>query len=293
MSGSLAARALQKPQRHYIGVSGIENGDQAIALLRSFMDQEYRGHDLLLGLIVSYKSVSNIKGRPLTLDLGEINQIAMDIERELDGMRDHPPLFLTLHYFTKKPEEVQQELLQKVNDIVSLPLWMQLNKIVMRIYTEHIFRARYGFGVQVNQKWPEQSSLNLERLKSEFPKTQTILQISDTFDLRRIKRYEGLDYALVDRSRGEGVLMDVEESVRVGKEIASIAPNLSVGYAGGINDENASEVLKSLIRNNGSPSLNVDMEGGVRTNDFFDVSKATKAVSAIIGVLRQKEADTI
>ncbi len=56
-----------------------------------------------------------------------------------------------------------------------------------------------------------------------------------------------------------------------------------VGFAGGINPENAVEI-NEIVRQNSSVGYWLDMESGVRTDDWFDVQKIWKVLVALYEV---------
>ena len=80
---------------------------------------------------------------------------------------------------------------------------------------------------------------------------------------------------LLDASGGEGI--DTSIVAFKGKKI---------GYAGGINADNVAEKLTFLMENEMVESFWIDMESGVRTNDWFDIDKVVKVLETCNDVLR-------
>ena len=72
---------------------------------------------------------------------------------------------------------------------------------------------------------------------------------------------------LLDASGGEGI--DTSLVAFVGKKI---------GYAGGINPDNVAEKLTFLMENELVGDFWIDMESGVRTDDWFDIDKVRRVL---------------
>ena len=72
---------------------------------------------------------------------------------------------------------------------------------------------------------------------------------------------------LLDASGGEGI--DTSLVAFVGKKI---------GYAGGINADNVAEKLTFLMENEQVGDFWIDMESGVRTDDWFDINKVRQVL---------------
>ena len=73
---------------------------------------------------------------------------------------------------------------------------------------------------------------------------------------------------LLDASGGQGIDTDIE--VMTG--------NFKVGYAGGINPDNVYDKLRYLLTNDKVGDFWIDMESGVRTDDWFDTNKVRKVL---------------
>lgn len=72
---------------------------------------------------------------------------------------------------------------------------------------------------------------------------------------------------LLDASGGEGV--DTSLVAFAGRK---------VGYAGGINADNVGDKLTFLMENEQVGDFWIDMESGVRTDDWFDLDKVRKVL---------------
>ena len=82
---------------------------------------------------------------------------------------------------------------------------------------------------------------------------------------------------LLDSSGGRGIdtPLKVYESRR------------KVGYAGGINPDNVGDKLSFLLENVKTGEFWIDMESGVRTDDWFDVDKVVKVMEICENVIKE------
>ena len=80
---------------------------------------------------------------------------------------------------------------------------------------------------------------------------------------KKWKDYLGSLSILLDASGGRGINTPL-----------SVLPlSCKVGYAGGFNPDNVSEKLSYLLANHTTGGFWIDMESGVRTDDWFDLDK--------------------
>lgn len=88
-------------------------------------------------------------------------------------------------------------------------------------------------------------------------------------------KWSGNVSVLLDASGGQGVDTPIE-----------VLPNrfdngvscFNVGYAGGINPDNVADKLTFLMENSLVGDFWIDMESGVRTNDWFDLDKVRRVL---------------
>lgn len=83
-------------------------------------------------------------------------------------------------------------------------------------------------------------------------------------------RYNRTFSVLLDASGGQGIDTPIE-----------VAPPFSapqVGYAGGINPDNVADKLAFLMENVQTGDFWIDMESGVRTDDWFDIDKVRRVL---------------
>ncbi len=82
---------------------------------------------------------------------------------------------------------------------------------------------------------------------------------------------------LVDPSGGRGI----DEGLDI------IATNYKTGYAGGINTDNVEDKLKHLMEMETVGDFWIDMESGVRTDDWFDVNKVIDIIEKCNDILKK------
>lgn len=81
---------------------------------------------------------------------------------------------------------------------------------------------------------------------------------------------------LLDASGGQGIDTPLKVLKTLGK----------VGYAGGINPDNVADKLSFLLQNVRMGTFWIDMESGVRTDDWFDTSKVRRVLAICKEVIR-------
>jgi hypothetical protein len=250
----------------YIGVTGIEEPSQLEGMLETFSKKYIAPHLLMVGGIVSYKTLIGVKDKPIVLTKNQ----TMKIFRKLENMSSEDVLF-ALHYFTKPLNEVRPELQQKAKKVVEKPLHQQIGSLVEDIY-ERYEREQPPFqiGVQINVSWSKPRDVN--QIKLDYPKLKTILQVSD-FDSvdERIGKYN-VDYALIDTSRGEGKEIDMDKAVGVHDAISKNSKAM-IGFAGGFSPQNVNDRIWSLRYDLGTRNFCVDAQGKLRTEDRLDMHK--------------------
>lgn len=84
----------------------------------------------------------------------------------------------------------------------------------------------------------------------------------------RIQNHYGMSI-LFDASGGNGIDTGFEPFAM---------ENIRIGYAGGITPENVTDKLTFLLNNENVYDFWIDMESGVRTDDWFDLNKVAKVL---------------
>ena len=82
---------------------------------------------------------------------------------------------------------------------------------------------------------------------------------------------------LLDASGGQGIDSPIEVLKLPHK----------IGYAGGINTDNVADKLSYLMESDDVDDFWIDMESGVRTDDWFDLDKVVKVLEICSDVLKQ------
>lgn len=81
------------------------------------------------------------------------------------------------------------------------------------------------------------------------------------------------------------MLLDASGGTGKDTEIRLFSSKQKVGYAGGINPENVADKLRFLLGNVSMGEFWIDMESGVRTEDWFDLDKVEKILKSCQVVL--------
>ena len=105
-----------------------------------------------------------------------------------------------------------------------------------------------------------------------FPNYEIIIQQKSIYDMElylETKRIHPFPFSvLLDASGGKGIDTPI---MVVGN------PHHKVGYAGGFNPDNVGDKLSYLLEND-TYDFWIDMETGVRTDDWFDLNKVVKVL---------------
>ena len=126
----------------------------------------------------------------------------------------------------------------------------------------------------------------IRELKAEFPSVEPerIARFAERFGTRGILQCRGLEHFpddahvdwLFDRSGGKGRL---PEQWPVPEPSAAF-----VGYSGGLGPETVADALATITRQHPETvQFWIDMEGAIRTDDLFDVSKCLRVCEIVYG----------
>lgn len=238
----------------YIGVTGIENPSQLERMLITYSQKRDTTHLLMIGGIVSYKTLIDIKDKHIVLMKNEIRNIF----EELKNQPNEDVLF-ALHYFTKPLNEIRPELKEKARRVVKKTLYQQIGELFEDIYEDYEkTQPSFQIGVQINVSWPDPKDVN--QIKTNYPRLKTILQVSDFSSVEEKIGEYNIDYALIDTSRGEGIDFDLNESIKVYKTINKINP-VMIGFAGGFSPENVKERVCSIRKELNTRDFCIDAQG--------------------------------
>lgn len=158
-------------------------------------------------------------------------------------------------------------------------LWKRINRHTLSMLEMQLFQR-----VQINVA---NRLGNPERLVSmPTPKTEIIIQQrsgNTEFFERSLWRGEDgcprLVSMLIDDSGGQGIDSPIS--------IYSSVYNHKIGYAGGINPDNVADKLTYLFENVHDGEFWIDMESGVRTDDWFDLGKVRQVLEICQPIIRE------
>jgi len=223
-------------------------------------------HDIMPGLIVSYKTLIGVKDKRIVLMEDEVRSIFEELKK-----KDSKNVFPTLHFYTKDPSKVRPELGKEAIRITEKPLHEQVSMLIGDIYKDYKkTKPLFHLGLQINVSWPNPREVN--QIKTDFPDLKIILQVSDFESLdERIRKHNAHCY-LVDPSRGEGIDY-TEKAVEVFDIISEIKSDSTIGIAGGISPENVRERVSSLRKKLGTRDFCIDAQSGLRTGGHLDMDK--------------------
>ncbi len=91
--------------------------------------------------------------------------------------------------------------------------------------------------------------------------------------------YENSQWIGSDEDGGVSMLLDASGGLGLDTPIVLYPSNGKIGYAGGINPDNVAAKLEYLLRNVRTGDFWIDMESGVRTDDWFDIDKVRRVLA--------------
>ena len=176
------------------------------------------------------------------------------------------------------PELVKNFLDQGLN--LSAHLCGHLAREAFKGYLEPVISIYKAFEhpdfkrVQLNVSPYESIYLQADTLKLKVDKEFIIQQHSPTllhsqgFNSFEQKNPDTRVTMLIDPSGGRGV----DDGLDI------IATDYKTGYAGGINEDNVEDKLRTLMSLDTVNEFWIDMESGVRTDDWFDINKVVRVL---------------
>ena len=133
--------------------------------------------------------------------------------------------------------------------------------------------------------------LNVATNKNNPEKFEYKGDIGDYFE-EVILQQKGVDdcdlFMNCDMNKHVSVLLDASGGNGINTDIELLNLPAKVGYAGGINADNVAEKLTYLVKNCRTPHW-IDMESGVRTNDWFDLDKVKKILKICDDIIKKYE----
>ncbi|MDE1865789.1 MAG: hypothetical protein KGH94_04105 [Candidatus Micrarchaeota archaeon] len=231
--------------RPYVGVCGVASVDEArgvIAIIRNSGFSLGTEHIPMMGFQVSWRSLDFgfSEGNKRVPRFQELPLILGEVKGEV---------FSTLHYYTKRPEQLVGE--------------------VKRLL-EHggIYSNGLVDGVQLNRVFPHR--VEIEELKDKYPRLKIVLQVYPESDsVQQLAKtlandYKQLDYLILDYSQGRGVELDTMKIAETYQRFRDSGVTSGITFAGGFTGDNVRAKVAQLKRAVGSDDFSIDAEGGLR-----------------------------
>ncbi len=257
----------------YVGITGPVTKEEVSLILNAFSDAGYTMHSPhipMIGYLVSQKTM-----------LGQ------------DGNRRYP-----------KFEYLKSLLDHAHNRALTMIHYNTQDRITLVSQVEELFGGLYEGGLcralQLNIVWPAQE--HVKEIKDLFPEMEIVFQasaksmkgLSQKEFVDAVRGYEdSISYVLIDPSGGRGQEFDMGNSLALYQEIATRLPYLTVGFAGGLNWNNTSDKVRSLIEKIGTEDFCIDAEGGLRDkvtdaygDDILNIEKVKGYLRSASSVLR-------
>lgn len=133
--------------------------------------------------------------------------------------------------------------------------------------------------------------LNISRSEKNPEKFEYRGDMSDYFDEVILQQNEVNNCDLFMKSMGNrhvSILLDASGGNGINTDIELLDVRSKVGYAGGINASNVAEKLTYLEENCKTPYW-IDMEVGVRTDDWFDTEKVRQVLEICDPIINKKK----
>ncbi len=242
----------------YIGVTGIMNRNDAVALLQSFASTQRL---FMQGVLASLKSIKGIPNKwPGRYPKPE--NIASIFSESASTLN-------LIHYATDERET----LLEQISHITKF------------------FGGPHFEGFQLNVRWPDIGVL--KQYKLAFPDKKIVLQCgggalkeggNDPIRLAKmIAAYNDVaDYALIDPSGGLGKALDIDFALACLNELRSMNLEIGAGIAGGLGPDTV-ERIKPIV--DAHHNISIDAEGQLRDeNDDLSVTRTKAYLSKAIAL---------
>ena len=299
--------------RPYVGVSGVYSAEEArnvASLMHGSGFTMQAGHVPMMGFQVSWRSLDFgfSEGNNRVPRLDSLPQILEAISGEV---------FPTIHYYTKRPDRLVQEI-ERVTGILERSTLLKV-LLSMRVLEdmkvqnsmsspvlaiervleyESIYDSGLVGGVQINGAFPEPDSV--EELRNSYPSLKLALQVNPgTMEIETMAKtlagyYKGLDYVLFDSSGGRGLELDVGRIAAAYRALKDSGSEAGVVFAGGLAGGNVTHKIKLLAEAIGERGFSIDAEGGLRDrvgegygNDMLNMDKVASylrgASEALLG----------
>ena len=254
----ITVAAKSKPYVGVCGVSSVEEAKDVVQLIRSSGFTLQTDHIPMMGFQVSWKSMDFgfSEGNRRVPHLNQLPLILKEVKGEV---------FSTLHYYTKRPEQLVHELGRLMEH-------------------DGIYVNGLVDGVQLNRVFPRPYEIKV--LKDIYPELKIILQVYPDPDSTKqlaknlAREYGQLDYIILDYSHGKGVELDTAQISLSYRTIRDSGFGAGVVFAGGLTGDNIKAKVAQLSEAVGSYDFSIDAEGGLRDkvgegygNDVLNLGK--------------------
>lgn len=251
--------------KSFVGVAGTSSIEEVRGVAKLMRDSDLtlfsEGHTGMLGFQVSQKSMQYGPSEG-NRRVPYRDQLPDLLEEEIVDIG------MAVHYFTRTPEKLVPEVIS-------------------------VLRGDLNVGnligcLQINGVWP--TAEQISEIRASNAGLDIILQVSPqvTTGLRPVqiadkiaKDYpEGIEYLILDPSRGRGLEFDMSNQFQTYLAIRSIGIKSEIIFAGGFNGENVRDKVLQLRRALADQSFSIDAEGGLRDkigegygNDVLNMEK--------------------
>lgn len=258
-----------KNMKNYISVTAGKDAEEVKSIISEFQKAGYsinQNYAPVIGIQISENTLRGI--RPKNLRLASFNDIPSLLQL-IDGN-----LIPVIHYNTKNLNS----------------LFEQVSKVLDTTY-------EYCKLIQINAKFPGISELS--KIKERYNELKISLQVDYTgLDIKEttekiISYGDSLDYILIDPSRGRGDRFNISDTSILYLEIKDKKPEYNIVIAGGIDGDNANEVLTNLIDLIQTKNFSICAEGKLRDKvsdeywgmDILNIEKVRKYLLAVKKIL--------
>jgi phosphoribosylanthranilate isomerase len=274
--------------KSFVGIAGVSTlgeAERVAMLLRNskFSLLSENDHTSMLGFQVSSKSMKYgfSEGNSRVPRTNQLSVILRELALETR---------LAIHYYTRTPET----LVQEIERVFALPE-------TSRQETGNIYNSMLVDSLQLNGDWPTRDQIS--EITASYPDVSIILQVSPKVTegltpmqvAEKIKgdHPDGVDYLILDPSRGRGIAFDMKQAMTTFEAIRSLGINSEIVFAGGFTGENVQERVAELRKELGHKKFSIDAEGGLRDkvgegygNDILNLQKVAAYLRGASEALR-------
>ena len=261
----------------YIGVTGAASCDEVERIIQAFITVGYTmntSHIPMLGFLVSADNLEK-PDTPFGNRYPRFNDVVDLLKQTKDRALS------MIHYCPSQEPSARLSLAAEVIQIFEST----------NIYAQGLCKS-----VQLNTAWPD--GMQVRAIKTKYPDMQIVLQlrremmegrlVKDVVKAIKEKYDKCLSYVLIDPSAGEGKEFNVKESTTFYREIKEQAPDLMVGFAGGLAGKDCEETLREIVKElDGQVCFCIDSESGFRDKqaDTLEIERVKKHLQEVARVL--------